>query len=62
MLSYQFSEDWVDCLLFSLISIVKGNFFTIKENNLVINFNIIYAWKTTEIEYLMTEYFIDMDI
>lgn len=40
MLSYQFLEDWVDCLLFSFISIVKGNFFTIKENNLAINFNV----------------------
>jgi len=38
-LSYQFLEDWVDCLLFSFISIVKGNFFTIKENNLAISFN-----------------------
>lgn len=39
MLSYQFLEDWVDCLLFSFISIVKGNFFTIKENSLAISFN-----------------------
>lgn len=52
---YQFSEDWVDCLFFSFIPIVKGNFFTVKENNLAINFNVTYTWKIIEIQYMMAE-------
>lgn len=56
MFSYQFLEDWMDCLLFSFIPIIKGNFFTIKKNNLAINFDVKQAWKIAK-QYFMSEYF-----
>lgn len=56
MFSYQFLEDRMDCLLFSFIPIIKGNFFTIKKNNLAINFDVNQAWKIAK-QYFMTEYF-----
>lgn len=46
----------MDCLLFSFIPIVKGNFFTIKENNSAINVNVLSPWNVTDMQCSMSEH------